>query len=253
VYRRSIRRPGIGELNPAIDFSDPYNIRSGNPALLPSLTENFDFNFGSNKGKFYWNASLGYNIVKDIYQLIRTLLPESKTRITYENIYDRKEYEASLWGGYAFSKKLRINMSAGYTYNVYSIYDRTVNRYRNGGSFYTGMNGNYILTDVLSTDINMRFSSVADAQGRARSTLTMNWGLQQKLFGKRVLVTVNLIDPFRQQQVRSFTYGSNFVLENVAASQTRNLRFAVSYNIGMPKPRVGNVLQKRIAAPARKS
>jgi outer membrane receptor protein involved in Fe transport len=33
-YRRTIRRPGINELNPTIDFSDPYNIRYGNPGLI---------------------------------------------------------------------------------------------------------------------------------------------------------------------------------------------------------------------------
>src|SRR6186713_2661617 len=42
-YRRTIRRPGINELNPTIDFSDPYNIRYGNPGLNPSLAHNFDF------------------------------------------------------------------------------------------------------------------------------------------------------------------------------------------------------------------
>jgi hypothetical protein len=34
-YRRTIRRPGINELNPTIDFSDPYNIRYGNFDWIP--------------------------------------------------------------------------------------------------------------------------------------------------------------------------------------------------------------------------
>ncbi|MBC7652551.1 MAG: outer membrane beta-barrel protein, partial [Deinococcales bacterium] len=46
VYRSSIRRPGLGELNPNIDYSDPYNVRFGNPYLVPSLADNFDWNIG---------------------------------------------------------------------------------------------------------------------------------------------------------------------------------------------------------------
>ncbi len=48
AYRRTIRRPGIGELNPTIDFSDPYNIRFGNEKLEASTADNFDFIIGTN-------------------------------------------------------------------------------------------------------------------------------------------------------------------------------------------------------------
>lgn len=44
VYRATIRRPGIGELNPNVDYSDPYNLRFGNPYLVPTLSHNFDWN-----------------------------------------------------------------------------------------------------------------------------------------------------------------------------------------------------------------
>ena len=41
-YKRTIRRPGLGELNPTVDFSDPYNVRYGNPGLIASTAHNFD-------------------------------------------------------------------------------------------------------------------------------------------------------------------------------------------------------------------
>ena len=53
-YRRSIRRPGIGELNPTIDFSDPYNVRFGNEKLEASTAHNFDLVFGRTKPKYFF-------------------------------------------------------------------------------------------------------------------------------------------------------------------------------------------------------
>ena len=111
--------------------------------------------------------------------------------------------------------KLRINVSAGYTYNQYSEYDRIKNKYRNGGSFYTGLNYNFILTDRVSFDGNLRYSSYADPQGRSRSNLSQNLGFQTKYFNKRVVLSVNLIDIFAQQQFNNFTYGPNFILQSV--------------------------------------
>ena len=49
------------------------------------------------------------------------------------------------------------------------------------------------------------------------------------LFPKKFTATLNIIDPFRQQQIRNFTYGSNFNLESYSTSNTRNCRLALSY------------------------
>ena len=231
VYRKSIRRPGINELNPSIDYNDPYNLRFGNPLLLPQLADNFDWNTGFYKGKSYVNVSIGYNYVRDIIQSIRTLVPGDKTQITFFNITDRREYEFSIWGGYTFSKKLRMNSSAGYTYNVYSVYDRTINKYRNGGTFYTSINYNYIFNDRVSIEGNVRYNAIADPQGRSRSNITQNFGLQTKWKKKQLIISINFIDFLSQQQFTTYTYGSNFELKSESSSRTRNLRIGVSYNL----------------------
>ncbi|MBK7434552.1 MAG: TonB-dependent receptor [Chitinophagaceae bacterium] len=41
-YKRTIQRPGLNELNPSVDYSDPYNTRFGNPLLQPWSADNFD-------------------------------------------------------------------------------------------------------------------------------------------------------------------------------------------------------------------
>jgi hypothetical protein len=234
VYRASIRRPGIGELNPSIDYSDPNNIRFGNPYLQPSLADNFDLNIGLSKGKYYVNGSVGYNKVRNIFNTIRTLIENGKTQVTYLNIADRQEYEASIWGGYTFNKKLRVNTSAGYTYNQYNEKERLLYKYRNGGTFYTSFNYNFTANTLTTLDGNARYSSFSDPQGRARSNLSMNLGLQRKFLNKRLTASLNIIDPFRAQRYATYTYGSNFTLENFNSTSTRNFRVSFSYQLNKP-------------------
>lgn len=229
AYKRTIQRPRLNELNPSLDYADPYNTRSGNPYLQPYYADNFDLIFGKWHKKYNFNISVGYNSLQDIYSSIRTLLPDGKTFTTWQNISGRKEYEASLWGGYTISKKAKANLSFGYTFNEYSAFDRTVRYFRNGGSFYSTLNGSYQFNDVWNANASFTFNRFANPQGTVRNTLSMNVGVQRKFFNKRFIVTVNVIDPFRQQQNKNYTYGSNFSLESSSTTNTRNYRIALSY------------------------
>jgi hypothetical protein len=241
-YKRTIQRPGINELNPSVDYSDPYNTRFGNPNLLPYYADNFDFILGKWEKKFNINLSLGYNSLQNIYSSIRTLLPDGKTNITWQNLSGRQEYESTIWGGYTLNKKSKVNLSLGYNYNVYSLYDRNFNRFRNGGSLFSTLNGNYQFTDLLSTTASFTFNRFANPQGNVRSNVSMNMGVQQKFFKKKFIVSINIIDPFTNQQNRNFTYGSNFALESFSATNTRNYRLGLSYIFSK---KVKKVLKKK--------
>lgn len=230
AYRRSIRRPGINELNPAIDFGDPYNVRFGNENLVASTAHNFDLVLGRTKPMYYVNVGLGYNIVQDIFSQVRTLLPDGKTQITWENISGRKEYELSTWGGMTINKKLKANLSASYTYNEYSTFDKTVNRYRNGGSFTSNINSTWAPKDILNFTGSFTFNRFANPQGFARWSWSMNVGVQRKFFNKKLTVTANMIDPFVQES-RNFTYGINYFLRSYSTAQTRNFRLSLGYNL----------------------
>ncbi|HEX2846510.1 MAG TPA: outer membrane beta-barrel protein [Chitinophagaceae bacterium] len=233
-WRRSIRRPGINELNPTVDFSDPYNIRFGNEKLEASTADNFDFVFGKSDRPYFINLGLGYNLVKDIYSRVRTLLPDGKTQISWENISGRKEYEVSTWGGITVARKWRTNISASYTFNQYSEFDRTVNRYRNGGSFTSNISSSYTPKDILNFTTGFTVNRFANPQGFARWSWSMNAGVQRKFFEKRLTVTLNMIDPFMQQRNRTYTYGTNFNLENYNTTATRNFRLTLGYNLSRP-------------------
>jgi hypothetical protein len=230
-YRRTIRRPGINELNPTVDFSDPYNIRFGNYQLDPSMAHNFDLVFGKTTQKYFLNLGMGYNLVEDIFSQVRTLLSDGKTQITFENISDRKEYEISTWNGITLAKKLRVNLSASYTYNQYSAFDKTVRKFRDGGSFTTTLNGNYVVKDIWTFTGNFTSNRFANPQGSVNWNLSMNIGVQKKFFRKKLIVTANVIDPFRNQITNSYTYGKNFEVHSYNSTQTKNYRITIGYSL----------------------
>jgi len=229
AYRKTIRRPGIAQLNPSVDYGDPNNLRYGNPELAPTTSHNFDLVLGRNGDNYYTNLGFGYNIVQSIFSQIRNLLPDGKTETTWQNIDDRHEYEVSTWSGYTVSKQFRMNFSASYTFNKYSLFDKTKNKYRDGGSFTTSFNTNYAPTDVWNFNGNFTLNRFANPQGTVRSNIRMNLALQHKLFNKRLVLTLNAIDPIFQQKYTSFTFGPNYNIESFSNARTRSYRLTVSY------------------------
>jgi outer membrane receptor protein involved in Fe transport len=230
-YRRTINRPGINEMNPSIDYSDPYNIRFGNSNLTAATSHNFDLVFGRVKPKYFVNLGFGHNIVQDVFSQVRSLTDQGKTQITYENISGRKEYEMSSWNGITLSKKFRMNLSASMTRLQYSSFDRIVRKFRNGTSLTSTFGYSYNPTDLISFTGNFNLNRFASPQGFAKWSTSLNIGLQKKFLHKKLIVSLNAIDPLTNQKRRTFTYGTNFNLENYSLTYTRNYRATIAYTL----------------------
>lgn len=230
VYRRVVRKPDLDEMNPSIDYSDPYNIKTGNPQLRPALGHEFDLYVNKSTAKYYFNYNLGCNILNDIYAQIATLQPDGVTWTTWQNISRRTEYNMGTWSGYTFTHALRANIGATYTYTRYGLYDRTVNKYQDNGSFSANVNMSYTPSRVWSFSASSQFNRYGSPQGVSSSTVNMNLAIQHKFFQRHLIATLNVADPFIQQEYTSHTHASNFNIDAWSASRTRNYRLTLSYD-----------------------
>lgn len=230
VYRRTIRRPGLDQMNPSIDYSDPYNLKYGNPQLMPSLSHEFNLNVGKGTNNYYFNSSFGLNKVQNIFTQITTLQTDGTTRTTYENISNRTEYTVGSWSGYTFSRALKANLGLNYIYSQYGAYDKTVNKYQDNGSFYTNFNINYIPAKLWNLSLSCLYNRNGNPQGVSTATVNMNMGIQRKFFQKKIIVTLNVSDPFVQQSNTSQVHGPNFNLQSYNTTQTRNYRLTLAYD-----------------------
>jgi hypothetical protein len=46
-----------------------------------------------------------------------------------------------------------------------------------------------------------------------------------------LIATINFIDPFRNQQTNSYTYGKNFEVHSFSGTRTKNYRFSLGYSL----------------------
>lgn len=113
AYNRRIQRPGIQQLNPNVNLANPQSISTGNPALSPELTDNFELALSTNIKKTYINASVfarqTNNSITQVRMAVDTLQGAIVT--TYENIGKQKAYGANIFANVYLTPKWTLNGS----------------------------------------------------------------------------------------------------------------------------------------------
>jgi hypothetical protein len=108
-YTQRIQRPGIWQLNPFVDRSNPSYERTGNPDLRPAYVNDLQLSFNKAK-KGNINFGVGYTHFKDLIFPIAVYNPETQiTRTSYGNTGRARLISGNLNANYPFTKKWNIS------------------------------------------------------------------------------------------------------------------------------------------------
>jgi outer membrane cobalamin receptor len=96
AYNRRIERPLLNQLNPYANTSNPYNVRIGNPRLLPEQLDKFEMSHSyGNKGTHIQTA-LYYTYCNNGIENILDNAGEGKIVTTFDNVGTRKAWGLSM-------------------------------------------------------------------------------------------------------------------------------------------------------------
>ncbi len=114
-YNMRISRPGIWQLNPYLNTSNPNYHRQGNPELDAVKSNNLNLNYSLFTPKFTMNAGVSYNFVNNSIETITTI-KDGISYSTYDNVGKNKSVYASSYINWNPTMKLRIfgNLAVNY-------------------------------------------------------------------------------------------------------------------------------------------
>ncbi len=84
-YSRRINRPRTRQLNPFTDFSDPANLRFGNPYLLPEYINSYEASIFRRFKSGTITSSIYYRRTVDLHTRVLTINDEGQAARTFEN------------------------------------------------------------------------------------------------------------------------------------------------------------------------
>lgn len=237
-FTQRILRPGIYQLNPFIDRSNPQFTRSGNPDLKPVLSNTLELTY-SYFGKGSISFSVSYaSAGNDVQQV--TTFKDSASYTTYGNVGKNKATAINASINYPFSDNLSFTVNSSLTYMWIEGFFNSV-LYRNQGlKGYAYSNLSYKMKKGFFVTLTATFVSTdVRLQGSTNGYIFNTCRVSKELMNKRILVSAFLSNPFKEyRQVVATTNTETF------QQTVNNQRFyrmfggSISYGFGNLKSEI---------------
>lgn len=243
AYTRRVERPECTELNPFLNFSDPHNITTGNPALKPEIGDNMEIGYNKN---FENGANLSFTLTERInsqdLKQITTFYPTytvSGTDYTNVSVTRRdnigKEYNSGgiLSGSVPFLNNklnLRGNMMVFHRYIV-SDYFGNVDM---GMRYRLNLNLNYLFPKDFIVEAFGNFNSAAkNIQGKNPQSITYSIAARKQFWNKKASIGITTTNPFNKYIKQATTVKTgDYSSYSVRYLPLRSFGISFSYKFG---------------------
>ena len=214
-FTQRIQRPGIFQLNPFVDNSDPKFISTGNPKLKPELNNTFELNVSKfNTNSF--TAGLSYEFSNNSIQNVSSLAVDSIagnprdtiTKTTFQNLGSNRTLGLNVNANINFTKQLSLSLN-GFVSRVWL-------RGTYNGQFYenAGMQGNAFANAGYKFDNGYRiginagyFSGNINLQGKTSDFIYNSLVITKEFLNKKATISLVANDP--ESKWQNFTSTTN--------------------------------------------
>ncbi len=231
-YSRRIERPRAWALNPFVDRGDPFNLRAGNPFLLPELINSFELNLQQEYGKGTFTGGVYYRQLNDIISRITRIQDGGVSLSTRANLDWGRDYGIELITTYRPTDKLDLTISGnGYRSEIIGNSDDE-NIDQNGYLFSGNVQGSY----KLPWDINAQFtyfyrSPGVRPQGRIQAIQSVDLGFRRDILNDRGSITLRVTDLFNQRRYRFTTETGGITTESEFQRESRIVYLGFQYSL----------------------
>ncbi|MCE1166285.1 MAG: TonB-dependent receptor [Bacteroidetes bacterium] len=231
-YSRRINRPNLYMLNPFIDYSDPYNLRQGNPYLKPEYVNSFQFSYIKYLSFASVTGSLFYKQINDMMSRIVTVYPDGVSLTSFQNLNNAKSYGAELTtSGHPFKW---WNFNADLTYFRMIISGNDNAALNNDNYSYTAkLMNNFSIAGLFDLQVSYNYQGpTVLAQGRMDPIQSFDIAIKKDILNGRGSLGFRVSDLFNQQRYVSETSGPGFVQDMTRVRDSRAAFLTFSYRFG---------------------
>lgn len=208
AYTRRVERPDYSELNPFLNFSDPHNITTGNPALKPEIGDNMELGYNKN---FENGANLSLTLTERInsqdLKQITTFYPTYTVNgkdYTNVSVTSRdnigKEYNS---GGILSGSLPLLNSKLNLRGNMMLFHRYIVSDYFGnvdmGFRYRLNLNMNYQFPKDFIVEMFGNYNSAAkNIQGKNPQSITYSIAARKQFWNKKASIGITTTNPFNR-------------------------------------------------------
>lgn len=243
TYSRRLNRPQVGSLNPFIDYSDPLNLRQGNPFLLPEYINSFEFSYNKDWKSYSFNSTVYYRTIEGVISRFRTVDNNGVSMSSFTNLTSGTSYGLELVGrlqpfnwwditvsGNVFRSVIDgSNVDADLNNDNFTWNSRFISNTRLHKTLSFQVIANYNAPNVLPQGMSRPFYGVDFAvkkdvmQGKGSFTLNISDVFDTRMWGANLSSTIftNEFARKRESQVATLNFSYRFGSKDFAPSRRR--------------------------------
>ncbi|MBS1526086.1 MAG: TonB-dependent receptor [Bacteroidetes bacterium] len=240
-FTQRIQRPGIFQLNPFVDRSNPTFINTGNPQLKPELDNTFDLTY-SNFSHGAVNIDLSYAFSNNSIQNVSSLHSEmingkldTVTYTTFENLGTNKTLGLNINTNLTLAKNLTMGLN-GQLNHIWLSGTFGGSLYHNSGFTGNGFgNIRYRFGKGWGVSFNSGyFSGNVNLQGRSSDFIFNQYLLSKDFFNKKMTIVLVANNPYTKYNTFKTTVNSTVFYQELS-NQNYYRSFAVRFNFRFGK------------------
>ena len=231
-YSMRVNRPNVRNLNPFPEYTDPLNLRYGNPDLNPEYVHAYELSYARTLPKMSLTSTLYYRQITGIIQQVRTILQNGGSTTIVHN----------LTSGTSSGVELVARNELFAWWNLTSNFNFFQTRIDGGGE--GELNSNSLswsvkeisaMTILGKTQLQISGNYQAPttiAQGTNSEMYWVDAGIRKDLLKHRATVSFNVSDIFDTRKSGSYTSGPNFTQEVLRKRESRIAFLSFTWKFG---------------------
>lgn len=232
-YSRRISRPSLWSLNPFPSYSDPLNIRQGNPYLRPAYTHSMEMEYGIYKQTHTLSSTAFFRHTTDMVTRLRNLQPNGVGVMTFENLNSGTDYGLELLATVRYKKWLSLMLSGTITQSQVATKGEVfiLNSTYLSGS--TRFSADVRIKDFIDFQFSGYYSPARNTtQGYMYEFLSFNLTAKRQVLKNKGTLSISYNDLFNNMRFAFDNQGFNFDQQMYFKRETRIVFLNFTYTFG---------------------
>lgn len=231
-FTKRINRPRGWELEPFETWVDAYNIRIGNPALLPQYIDSYEMGYQTLFGNTILSVEGYYRITSNRIERVLSVYSENVTLQSVQNVGKDYSFGSEFFVNFDPIKNWNVNLMG-------NIYDYKIDGQLNGVPFTrtsfnwsARFNNSFKITPTTQVQVNMTYDSPSvSSQGKTEGFMSTNVALRQELFDKSLTATLQVRDIFSTAKYEFTNESLDFYKYTYAERESPVVMLNLRFNI----------------------
>ena len=231
-YSRRVNRPSFRTLNPFPEYSDPFNLRMGNPYLKPEFINSFEIAYQ----KFSKGTTISASVyAKDLNNMQRRFIAvdsNSVSTVTYRNLNGSLDLGVELMWSKQVSKAFNFMLSTNIYHSQMDASNLTTEFDESTFSMWSNFNMAYKRKGHKLQLSGWISPGTSVGQGTMETMLSTDLAYSRPVLSDKGRLTLKISDLFNTRRFGIDTSGANFEKSFFYKRQTQTINLSLSYNFG---------------------